>query len=119
MGTGTRALAIALLGVAALSAPARAACNLEKAAEIPVEIAGLRALVPAKIDGHDAKLAVDTGAFFSTLGPASAAKFGLRLSTLPPGMTVRGEMQAHYGVAKDFRLSDLPSRSTPARRGRL
>src|SRR5215469_10723514 len=110
MGVGAR-LALALLGLAAFSAPANAACNLEKVAEIPVEVSGLRALIPVKINGVEARLAVDTGAFFSMLGPASAARFGLKPSPLPPGLTIRGvtgEVQAHYAVAKDFRLIDLP-----------
>ena len=110
MRVGAR-LALALLGLVAISGPARAACNLEKAAEIPVEVSGLRALVPAQIEGRDAKLELDTGAFFSMLSPASVTKFGLKLGPLPPGLTVRGltgDVEAHYAVARDFTLFGHP-----------
>src|SRR5215469_12587390 len=105
--------ALALLSLAAASATARAACNLQKIAELPVDVAGLRAIVPAKIDGQAAKLQVDTGAFFSTLAPASATRLGLKPGPLPPGMVIRGlngEADMHYATAKDFTLAGLPLR---------
>ena len=60
------------------AAPAHADCKLSKFAELPVTMSGLRPMVPAKINGVDAQFLADSGAFYSSISPGSAAEFGLK-----------------------------------------
>ncbi len=67
-------LALALLVPAnALAAP----CHL-KVAELPVKMAGTRAIATVGINDQQVPLMVDTGAFFSFLNEAAAAQLGLK-----------------------------------------
>jgi tetratricopeptide (TPR) repeat protein/predicted aspartyl protease len=81
--------AAAVLGALALAnaGAALASCALQKKAELPVSMAGPRATVSAKINGVDATLFIDTGAFFSMLNPSDVTRFGLQTR---PGFRVRG-----------------------------
>jgi tetratricopeptide (TPR) repeat protein len=54
-------------------------CKLARFAELPVTMQGMRPLVHAAINGQDALFVADSGAFFSTLTPAAAREFNLRL----------------------------------------
>ncbi|MGH7023302.1 MAG: aspartyl protease family protein [Caulobacteraceae bacterium] len=58
---------------------ASAHCSLDRFAELPVTMSNLRPLITAKINGADARFTIDSGAFYSTLDPAAAARFHLRL----------------------------------------
>ncbi|WP_114228489.1 MULTISPECIES: aspartyl protease family protein [Sphingomonas] len=69
---------------------ASAACHLTQYFELPVTMSGSRALVSAKIDGREARFILDSGAFFSTLSPATAQTYNLKLSNLPPEFYMRG-----------------------------
>jgi tetratricopeptide (TPR) repeat protein len=69
---------------------ANAQCQLGKILELPVTMRGARPIVSAQIDGRDAQFLLDSGAFFSTLSPASAQTYGLRSSPLPGGFQLRG-----------------------------
>ncbi len=90
--TGIRCLLLsaAVLALSAPAGPSLAACQLGRIAELPVTMNGLRALVPAQINGADAQFIVDSGAFYSTITPASAAQFKLHLSAAPYGLSLRG-----------------------------
>lgn len=58
-------------------------------------------MVPARINGKDAELIVDTGAFFSLLTPAAASRFGMKIGPLPPNYTIGGvNGVANIGLAK-------------------
>jgi tetratricopeptide (TPR) repeat protein/predicted aspartyl protease len=78
------------LGLGLWSVPAGAACTVGKMAELPVTMSGMRPLVQTKIDGADALFVVDSGAFYSTITPASAAEHRLHLGVAPWGMTMKG-----------------------------
>ncbi|HEX5418590.1 MAG TPA: retroviral-like aspartic protease family protein [Gammaproteobacteria bacterium] len=82
--------ALAVFVAAAVPRSLWAACRLVKFAELPVTMAGLAPLIRAKIDGADAKLIADSGAFFSLLTPQSAARLGLALHAPPSGLSVSG-----------------------------
>ncbi len=87
---GLVALGLVILGLAACAEPAAAACNLGKLAELPVTMSGLSPIVPAKINGADAHLIADSGAFFSLLTPGAAERFKLRVGPAPGWLTVKG-----------------------------
>ena len=103
--------ALAALAALALAGPAAAACKLVKIAELPVTMNDLLPVIPAQINGKDARLIADSGAFFSLVTPAAAARFGLRMGGLPFGVSVRGvtgEAQAQSGNAKDLTVLGYP-----------
>ncbi len=90
-----------------LGGTARAACTLGQIAELPITVAHLRPLVPAKINGTDVWLIADSGAFFSMLSPAGAASLHLDAAPLPFGVTfsgVGGEFSASVARVKAFTL---------------
>jgi tetratricopeptide (TPR) repeat protein/predicted aspartyl protease len=79
------------MALAALGAPAAAAkCQLQKVAETPVTMVGLRPMISAKVNGVDVRLFIDTGSFFSTLNPATVRRIGMPTEALPPYIQVRG-----------------------------
>lgn len=103
-------------GTAALgfSTMAGAACHLTQYFELPITMVGARPLVNAKIDGRDARFILDSGAFFSSLSPATAQTFNLKLSDLPPGFTLRGingSASASLTTVKRFTVGgiDIPN----------
>jgi len=103
-------VALGLLGLSTVASPALAACQLTPIAELPVTMHGLRPTVSAKVNGQDARFVVNTGAYFSLLGPLSAARFGLKPGPTPPGVVVRGvggEVDAGFATAKDFELMGM------------
>jgi predicted aspartyl protease/tetratricopeptide (TPR) repeat protein len=108
------ALALAVLALTAgpgSAAAAAAGCTLQKIADLPVTMAGMQPMVTAKINGQDARLFIDTGAFFSILNPGSAAKFGLKLGPLDPRFHVEGatgEAFMHVTTVKTLTFLDIP-----------
>ena len=93
-GGAPSTLLLALLLLAGIldgpTAAAAAGCKLEKVAELPVTMSGLRPMVHAMINGNDALFIADSGAFYSLLTPAAAAEFKLRLRPAPYWFAVRG-----------------------------
>lgn len=99
-----------LAGLAAIfiTHAASAVCQL-KLAELKVTMAGLRPLVPVKVDGVDAMFLVDTGAFYSTISAANAARFGLRASSLPGEMRgIGGSVPLGVTTVKTFTIANTP-----------
>jgi tetratricopeptide (TPR) repeat protein/predicted aspartyl protease len=85
---------VLLLGVAALviggRAEAATGCKLNTLAELPVTMSGFSPTIKTKINGQDATFIVDSGAFYSTISPAAAARLGLKVGPAPAGFYVRG-----------------------------
>jgi len=101
-------LAVCLLLLSPLSAQAARGCKLIKYAELPVTMSGTRPLVAGTINGADARFLADSGAFFSSMGRESAARYKLQLRYLAPGFYVRGvggAADAQLGIAGDFTLA--------------
>lgn len=82
--------ALAALSLPLAATDARAACQFQKVAEAPVTMRGLRPLVAAKVNGRDTRFMLDTGAFFSGVSDGAAARFGMKKSSAPFGLTLRG-----------------------------
>ncbi|HEX3406127.1 MAG TPA: retropepsin-like aspartic protease, partial [Caulobacteraceae bacterium] len=106
------AFALTVLALLAGPGPSDAGeCNLQKIAELPVTMSGMEAMVSAQINGQDARFFIDTGAFFSMLSPASAAKFGLKLGPIGPGIRisgVTGEADMHVTTVKTLTFLGAP-----------
>jgi len=71
--------ALALLSLQPAGPAVAEPCKLARVAELPVTMEGMRPLVHAAINGQDALFVADSGAFYSSLTPAAARQFNLRL----------------------------------------
>ena len=79
-------LAVAILAASPVDA---GPCNIARTPDIPVTMSGLRPVAQAQINGQDAGLVVDSGAFFSMLTPAAVEQFHLPYRFFP-GLYVQG-----------------------------
>jgi predicted aspartyl protease len=98
------------LTLAVAAGPAAAACKLQKLAELPVTMAGpLKAVAPAKINGAEVRLIIDSGATMGGLTQASAAQLGVSSHALPGRMQIRGTNgdvgDFAVGTVKDLELA--------------
>jgi tetratricopeptide (TPR) repeat protein len=86
------AAALGLLGLTVLgtSSAAERHCTLAHLPDIPVTMSGLRPMVHAQINGRDALLIADSGAFFSMIAPAAVQEYGLTVDPSFQGLTVAG-----------------------------
>ena len=86
-------------------------CQVGTIVPLPVTMSGLRPLVRAKINGHDAVFVADSGAWYSMISPGSAAEYELALEPLPPGFTLRGVGGAvvpRLTTVKTFTIAGVP-----------
>ncbi|MGH6909183.1 MAG: aspartyl protease family protein, partial [Phenylobacterium sp.] len=93
----------------AVAGPATAKCEFMKLAELPVTMSGSRPVVKVMVDGAEARLVADSGAFFSVLTPTAAARLGIK-TRMAPGFEVRGvggSERVAVGTVKDFGFAGL------------
>jgi len=86
-------------------------CQVGEIVSLPVTMSGLRPLVHAKINGHDAVFVADSGAWFSMISPGSAAEYELALEPVPPGFTLRGvggAVAPRLTTVKTFTIAGVP-----------
>jgi tetratricopeptide (TPR) repeat protein/predicted aspartyl protease len=103
-------IAVALLSMVMPPSRALGACRLVKRFELPVLMSGTRPMVRAKINGTDVLFLADSGSFFSTLTPETAADLKLRLEPVPVwfAMTgIGGESRAWLTRVDTFTLLSL------------
>jgi hypothetical protein len=72
-----------LSAVTALALPASAGCHLDNVVEIPVVADRNQLLTQGAIDGHDARVLIDTGASASLIWRPAIDRLGLHLTTGP------------------------------------
>ena len=81
----------ALASALALATGAAAAtCQLRQLGSLKVDMQGLRPAVSARINGTEARFLLDTGAYYSILTNEAAAKYRLKLHSMPGSFYVRG-----------------------------
>ena len=73
----------ALFAALISSSPADATCQVGKLLELAVTMQGARPVTEVGINGRSLPFIVDSGAFFSTISPGTAAELGLRLDPSP------------------------------------
>lgn len=83
LGLRSRSILLVLLGWVAGPLPVLGNCSVTKVGELPVTMRGYRPLVSVKINGADASLMADSGAFYSMLTAPTAAQFNLPLRHAP------------------------------------
>jgi tetratricopeptide (TPR) repeat protein/predicted aspartyl protease len=104
-------VAFVIFGLSVPAARASAECKIHRLAELPVTMAGLRPLVPAKINGSDVLFIADSGAFYSMITPGTAAEQKLKRSPAPFELTVRGvggNADVSVTTVKTFTLANVP-----------
>ena len=112
MGARIAALVVVVGLLATVPRTGSAECKIGKIAELPVTMSGLRPMVTAQINGVDAQFIADSGAFYSTISPASAAERNLRVT--PSNIRVRGitgSTDAGVTTVKEFTLAGVPIRN--------
>ncbi len=79
-------------------------CTVTRLAELPVTMKGMRPTIIAQINGKDALFILDSGAFWSSLTPAAAQQYQLRVDgdRLPLGFQVRG-----VGGGTDVKITNV------------
>ena len=110
-GRSFRAVACLALSLAICPLFASAKCQLAKLVDLPITMSGMRPTITAKINGMDARFALDSGAFYSIISSATAAQFQLRLRPAPYGLRVRGvggSADTSVAVVKVFTLAGIP-----------
>src|SRR6202012_2077102 len=105
-------LALSLLLILPLLAHAADGCKLQRLASLPVTMDGLRPTVDAQINGSPALFTLDSGAFWSTLSPASAQQYQLHQdSNRVRGLYIQGiggTAKAAVATVKTFTIFNLP-----------
>lgn len=72
----------AILGLCLMPTPAAAKCTIAKYFELPVTMRGRQPTVTIQFNGRDARMLLDSGAFFSTIARANALEYGLKINPL-------------------------------------
>ncbi|MBM7129623.1 aspartyl protease family protein [Dyella mobilis] len=86
---------------------ASSTCQVKDFGTLSVEMIGGQAVTAVKINGQDARLLVDTGAFFSSMSKANAQSLGLKLRAAPFGFRIGGiggSTSAQIGIAQQFTI---------------
>jgi tetratricopeptide (TPR) repeat protein/predicted aspartyl protease len=99
----------ALSCVPLLPLPSHAECK-RAALELPVTIAGTRAIINTKINHKDARFLFDSGMFFSMMSEASAAEYQLKVGMAPFGLRVSGvggTATPGLAIVKVFTLANI------------
>jgi tetratricopeptide (TPR) repeat protein/predicted aspartyl protease len=102
---GFACLAAALAANLAVVSGARAEgkCEMGKVVELPITMTGLRPLITAQVNGHDAKFLLDSGAFYSLMSTAEAADLNLKLTVSQITLYgVGGETRTWLTKIQDF-----------------
>jgi tetratricopeptide (TPR) repeat protein/predicted aspartyl protease len=101
---------VALFVALIAASPASAKCSLGKLLDIKVMMQGTRPLTGIGINGRSLQFIVDSGAFYSTISPGTAAELGLRLGPSPIQMAgVGGETGTTYvTTVKSLDLAGVP-----------
>lgn len=95
--------ALAILLAVTAGARADNTCNLNREAEVPISMSGLRPLLTAQINGKSAKFLLDSGAFYSMMSTATAQEFKLKLSGSNYTVSgVGGQQKTWFTSVKDF-----------------
>lgn len=106
-GVALVGMALAMAGGAAQASAE--GCRIGKFGTLPVEVMNGRATTMVKINGHDTRFILDTGAFFDVMSQANADALGLKLQMAPPGFYISGvggEAGANLATVRDFGILD-------------
>lgn len=98
-----------ILGLSVVPVHAEENCKVNKI-DLPVTLSNMRPMISAKINGLDAKLIVASGAFYSMMGPVTAAQFNLKLRPISKEMKINagfGATEMQRTTVNELALGDL------------
>ncbi len=101
------AIALTLVTLHPATAWSAGKCHISKVADLPITMDNLRPVIPAKINGQDAKFMLDSGAFYSMISSATADIYKLKLQPGPWGMRmvgVGGSADVQVATIKEFQI---------------
>jgi predicted aspartyl protease/tetratricopeptide (TPR) repeat protein len=101
---------IPLNGARSKHLPPPPGCHLAKFGTLPVEMIGLRAMVPATVNGRSTHFILDTGAFFSMMSGASAASLGVEPVPATKNLKlvgIGGDVKAQQAFVDDLHIPGL------------
>lgn len=113
MSRSTRTTLYALIAISvalATPAPLFANCALKQIAQLPIDMQSQRPTIAVQFNGRDARLMLDSGAFFSMISAPTAAEYGLKLAAAPFWLRlegVGGEAKIQMTTVKNFGLIGL------------
>jgi tetratricopeptide (TPR) repeat protein/predicted aspartyl protease len=101
---------LALVAAMAAWSPANAVCEVGKLIELKVTMQGTRPIADIGVNGRSLPFIVDSGAFFSTISPGTAAELGLRLQPSPVQLRGIGGQAGSTSIAyvKSLDLAGIP-----------
>lgn len=99
------------------TAVAAAGCQLQQLGTLPVDMHGLRPIVSAKINGVEARFALDTGSFFSMISNDVAVQYQLPVTSVSSSsFNIRGmggDERARKTIVKSFEFLGVPLAGVP------
>jgi predicted aspartyl protease len=94
----------------AAAGAAQAACQVTTFLTLPVTVVRSKPLAPAKLNGADVTVILDTGAFFSGMTAEGASKLGLPLKPVPSNWHI-GAGDWHVGTVASLSLGPATFRN--------
>ena len=91
---------------------AAANCQLRQLGSLAVDMQGLSPTVSARINGTEARFLLDTGAYYSILTNEAAAKYKLKVHSIPGSFDVRGAggtQQVQQTIVDSFDFIGVPA----------
>jgi tetratricopeptide (TPR) repeat protein len=97
------AAAVVALALAVQCGMGQAACKMQQFLTMPVTMVDYKAVVTVQLNGMEAHLALDTGAFWTLLAPETAKRMGLKIGISPVLMKgTGGTLRPGYTTITDF-----------------
>lgn len=110
MGRISGSTGLAIVIALTCLAPCHAQCKLAQLVQLRATMVDMKALVPVTINGEQVQMAIDSGAFYSSLSPSAAKHLKLRLSPPPYGIRfsgLNGEFEVSLATVNEFKLANL------------
>ena len=89
---------------------AHAGCTLARVAELKVTMSGMRPVVEARLNGHDAKLILDSSSYYNVVSRPTATKLGLTLKPPPGWLGAKGpdgKTLLSVGIVDDLLMGEI------------
>lgn len=110
----------ALLWLTSSAFAGQGKCTISKFSELPITLMGLRAETTININGVDLPMALDSGAFYSTLSASAAAELKLKSAPFIGGLQMEGIGRSHVETSiAEVKSYDLSLQLRPKRASSL
>jgi tetratricopeptide (TPR) repeat protein len=98
---------VVTLALAAQCDIGHAECKMQRFLTMPITMVNYKAVVTVQLNGEEAHLALDTGAFYTILAPETAKRMGLKIGPSPVLMQgTGGTLRPGYTTITDFAIGN-------------